>query len=89
MAAAASGVSGVMVHGLADDEYGAVFDSAEKALEVEAVPADLLRRSEGRGDGRERAVVQSRATRRRSPRPRSGSLASSFGSSTRRGAPAM
>src|SRR5262245_16047748 len=31
MAAAASGVSGVIVHGLADDEYGAVFDSAEKA----------------------------------------------------------
>ena len=30
MAVAASGVSGVIVHGLADDEYGAVFDSAEK-----------------------------------------------------------
>ena len=64
IAAAASGVSGVIVHGLADDEYGAVFDSAEKAVEVESMAADLLRRAERRGDGGERTVLQLERRRR-------------------------
>ena len=64
MAAAASGVSGVMVHGLADEEYGAVFDSAEKVVEVEAVTADLLRRAQRCGDRGERTVLQLERRRR-------------------------